>query len=365
MADLVQHPIGVHLRQRHDEYLEDCGIGYGGAKDLFLDPIEWWHDSPYNPMRKPPPPDTQAQARGEAFHVRCLLGEKMYDRVYGVRPTRESHPGYLDTIEDLRGALARHGLDDRYAVKDTLISRLVAGHANENILAVEQARFDRSGKKQVTEDDDARIRILHRMIQRSPQELKLPDGEHMTLAQAFDKALTEVSIYWVTEDGIRKRARFDMLKPNFSGDLKGIARWRRGNFKVDLLSEIILRGYMIQVVHYDEARRELRKAVAEGRVFGGTKTERKLLERVARAEEWGWLFVFGKMEGAPQVKGIVLHRGMAQWIKAQQQYDEAMTNFVFHRTFHGGLDQAWFDPDVIYEPEDTDWPAFSVLGGGV
>ena len=372
MTDLVEHELGVHLNQRHEDYLQDHGLGYSSWKDIYLSPPEWWEDSPHNPLREVDENEEQKLAfrRGAALHTQVLDGPRVYDRVYGVRPTRRSHPNALETAKKLADACRGAGLDTRYVVKTDLIERLVKAKVDVEILPVLQAQFDRSGKKDISFKDHARIKRLHAMMMRTPAELKLSDDDQETIAQLLKGALTEVSIYWVDEDGIRHRARFDALKPNITGDLKSITRWRKTNFRQELLKEVLLRGYMIQAAHYHRARIELRKAVAEGRVYGGNKTQRKLLERIARSDYWAWVFIFAKMDGAPQVKSIVIHpeypefgvAGDPKFVEARQQLDEAKANFLYYREFHGGIDVPWFDPEVVWEPKEDDWPFMKSLG---
>lgn len=363
MTELVEHALGVHLRQRHEDYLEDHGLGYSAIKDIFLSPIEWWDSSPHNPLRVEPDPEgKKAFKRGEALHTFTLYGEKTYARTYGVRPNRQTHPDALETVRELTAACAGAGLST-HGLKMDLARRLVDYKVDVEVLPILQERFDlRDGRKVIDQHDDFRIRLLQRMMMRTATELKLPEGS-MTIRQALTNALTEVSVYWIDENGIRQRARFDVLKPVFSGDLKSITQWKKTNFKKALLEEVIMRGYMIQAAHYEEGRIQLRKAVAEGRVFGGTKRELKLLERIARSDYWAWVFIFAKMDGAAQVRSIVIRPdASAQFIKAQQQREEALANFLFQREFHGGLDTPWFDPEVVWEPAEDEWPLFSVLG---
>lgn len=360
MSEGVEHELGVWLNQRHADYIQDLGLGYGAVVENVLSPVEWWDASVYNPLRDPPPVN-KGFLRGTALHMRFLDGKALYDKTYGVLPTRRSHPEYLDTVEQLKEACARHKLST-HGLKDELIARLVRAKAPEKILSVERRLIIRKGKTEISERDDARIKILHAMTMRSEEQLRMPSGGGLTLAKAFKGALTEVSVFWVDENGIRQRCRFDFLKPNFTGDLKSITDWRRGDFKQSLLREIILRGYIIQWAHYDEGRRQLRKAVAEGRVFGGNKTQRKMLERIAEAEAWAWLWVFAKMDGAPQVRGIIGRPGSLQYEKAVQQRETALALHLYYKEFFGGYDTPWFDTEVIWEPDDTEWPQFSVLG---
>lgn len=362
MAELVTHPLGVHLRQRHEAYIADCGLGYSALKWYAVNPVEGWWRSPWNPLR-PEEPENKGQFRGSALHVQFLDGARTYQRVYGIKPTVENHPGHLDTITDLQAALRGLGLSTAYQRKDELVDRLLKVRKGQRplVLEAELRKFRRAGKLAIDPDDDAKIRLLHQMAVKSPEKVVIEGvGEKLTLAQAFRNALTEVSIFWEDENGIRQRSRFDLLKPNFTGDLKAITEWRPSDFKQSLLREAVIRGYVLQWAHYDEGRRQLRIAVDEGRVFGGNKTQRAKLARIAEADEWGWLWVYCKMEGAPQVRGIAPSREAPQYLKAVEQRQAALDLFLYYRTLFG-MDQMWVDLDVVWTPEDTDWPSWSVL----
>lgn len=369
MSQIVEYPCGVYLNQRAEDYQKDVGHGYTAIKQLKLEPIEWHEDSVYNPLRDEhvvTAKESEAFFNGTALHMLFLDGQKLYDATYGVMPDQYSHPDHLTTMKQLKAVLkaAKQPLGGD---KDALVDRIVAAGLPAKILETEIRLFNRSGRRAIKRSVDAKIRRLHRMAMASAEELDLPGGS-LTIAQALKGALTEVSVFWVDENDIRQRARFDVLKPNFSGDLKSITDWKKGDFNKKLLREIILRGYIIQAAHYDEARRQLRKAVAEGRVFGGTKAQRKLLERIARAEEWGWMWIFAKMDGAPRLKAVVLERSVTDPEKSIKQYtdavadrEQALMNFIHYRNYFG-LDKAWVDTEVIWKPEPEDWPL--LLGFG-
>lgn len=360
MAQIVEHPLGVHLGQSHDAYIQDVGLGYSALKLLASNAIEWWDQSVYNPLR-PPEKVNAGQYRGTALHVHFLDGLRVYNRTYGILPTKESHPDHLEGARELIAALVARKLPTTGLVEE-LENRLIASKAKPRakLLRVARDRFNRSGRKHILRADDARIRILHRIATRSREAVNLPDGEHVTLKQAFHGALTEVSVYWIDENGVRQRARFDFMKPNFTGDLKAITEWKASDFKQSLLREAVIRGYVLQWVHYDEGRRQLRIACDEGRVFGGTPAQRKKLAYIAEADEWGWLWVFAKMEGAPQVRGIAPPRNAGQYAKAIEQREKALTNYLFYRELFG-LESMWIDPLVVWQPEESDWPSWSVL----
>lgn len=355
MAQFTRHELGVHLGQPARDYLADVGLGYSAIKENLISPVEWWDSSPYNPNRKPEP-FKPAFFRGEALHLHVLEGVRLYDKTFAVLPTKTSHPDYLDTVAELVRACAAHRLSTD-GNKPDLIARLVKAKAPVKILDHERYLIGaKKGRRGIAEEDDTRIRILDALIRRDPKALKLPDDHDLTLANALKNALTEVSIYWIDENGIRQRARFDGLKPNITIDLKSITDWRAGDFRRSLLREAVLRGYIIQQAHYRVAREQLRIAVAEGRVFGGNKTQRKRLAEIAAAEDWAWLFIFAKMDGAAQVRGIVLDHANTRYAKAAAQREQALAQHAGYLNFFDGYETPWFDPDVIWAPEEEDWP---------
>jgi len=356
MSDHFHKP-GVYLNLRHDEYIADRAIGYTSLKQLYANPVEWWFASAWNPLRPPEPPKP-AFHRGEACHVARLDGLKVYNKIYGRMPTGATHPTWADTIPELQALCVKRSLPKHYAVKEDLVDRLVRAKVKEKILAIEQRKFFRTGKKAISETDDNAIRMVQRMVMRTRQQLRLPEGETLTLRQAFMGGLHETSIFWVDDNDIPQRARFDKLKANATIDVKSITDWKKSDFKRSLLKEAVIRFYVVQWAHYDIGRQELRKAVDEGRVFGGTAAQRKKLEVIADAETWSWAWCFAKLDGAPQVKGIVPDREGPQYKKAVEQRNEALTQFLFYReTF--GMESQWFDPQVVWVPDALDWPSWA------
>jgi hypothetical protein len=361
MSEIIEHALGVHLNQRHSDYIADIGLGYSAIKDLVKSAPEFWWHSPWNPLR-PPEEEKAAYQRGDALHLK-FESPRVYARTYGVRPSLETMPGTIDLVRDLQEAYRRHFRSERAPTdKETLIRDLIKHKAPVHLLRVEQVKFDRRGAKHLDPAVHAVIEMLHRMAMMTTQQWKLPKGS-LTIREALRGGLNEVSVYWVDEDGIRQRARFDKLKPNITIDLKGLTDWKRNDFKLSLLKEVILRGYVIQWAHYDEGRRQLRKAVAEGRVFGGTKEQLRRLEEIAKAEEWAWGWIFAKLDGAPQLRTILrtTSEGDPQYEEAVQQRFQALTNFTFYRE-QFGMEEMWFDNQVVWEPEHNDWPTFSVYG---
>lgn len=372
-SQITHHEPGVYLGLREDSYLADPALGYSSLGAL-RQPLEFWFNSPINTVFPKPPKDQKYFERGTACHVLFLEPPGTYDRTYGIVPTRMTNPNAIDTIPELIAACKKHGLATNYAVKADLVDRLSRGAPKVEILEVERQKFFASGKRPISADDHMRIQLSFRMAMRTREELGAGEDD-LTLADAFTGGLSEVSCFWEDEAGIRQRARFDKLKPNVTIDLKTISDWKPSDFKTSLLKEIRIRNYLGQVVHYNEARRQLRKFVAADRVFGGTKAQRTLLKRIAKQETWAWTFVFCKMTGFPAVRAIVftpenmglVEEGpdfMQQFVRAADERRDALTQYQFFKELYGDEPGSiWFDNEIVYQPTETDWGVSSVWNG--
>lgn len=370
---MTHHEDGVWIDLREDSYLNDPALGYSACRAL-KSPLDWWFSSHLNTAFPKPPRDQRAFERGTATHCLFLDPPGTYDRVYGVVPAAATHPDYLDTIPQLVAACRERRLPTTYTAKADLIDRLVRADPKVKILEVARQAFFASGKRPISADDHARILLAHRMAVRSREELGLGEDD-LTLADAFEGGLSELSCFWTDESGIRQRARFDKIKPLVNIDLKTISDWRNGDFRQSLLREMRIKGYIIQQVHYNEARRQLRRLVAEGKVFGGTKAQRTLLNRIAKQETWSFVFVFCKMNNYPSVRAIVFspeqmglsgepHEKLAQITKAEDERRDALTLYAYHRELYGDSPgSVWMDPEIIWSPQHNDWEFSSVWNG--
>lgn len=362
MAQLVEHPDGCYLGMPHARYLEDWALGYSALKTVNHSPVQWWWKSDFNTIEPPAERTDEEKAHfrlGGAAHVANLEGIDVYEATHGIMPGKEEYPDALVSKDDLIEAAKAYRIPYSGLKKEELGKRLVANRPGIQILDFIQEEWKLDGLRMVTAAEDRRIRLIQKMIMRSPNEFKLPGGEVTTLAGAFTGGLSEVSVFWTDEDGIRQRARFDKLKPRVTVDFKTFASWREDiDFDRGLLREIKQRGYVMQVAHYEEARRQLIKFVKAGQVFGGNDAERAVLKTIAASEVWGFMFVFAVTQGAPMVKGIRFPLGgttHGEWI---QKRTDALARFVHYRSFFGlEPGQMWFDPVAIESPDDD---AFAV-----
>lgn len=359
MGELVEHADGVYLGLAHGVYIKDTAIGSSALKPLLHSPPEWWWESAYNTVA--PPVKTEEELAhnrlGTAVHVSLLEGKSVFDEAYGVMPSKRTHPEALDTAEDLKRELRKRGLSVT-GDKEALVGRLLTSAPELEILQVTQRRFAGSGKRPVTDREHAIIQLLHAMATGEGIRLDIPDG--MTLRQAFVGGLAEVSVFWTDDYGIRHRARLDKLLHRVTIDLKTITKWGHANFKKQLLAEIEKRGYFLQVSHYEEGRRQLRRLVDEGKVFGGTPEQRMLLSEIAAEDAWAWMWVFAKTKGYPAIKGIRLNPDTPQYVRAVRDREDALGNFMQYREMFGlEPGKIWIDPQPIWTPEHNEWPVLA------
>lgn len=359
-AAIVAHEDGVFLNLRHADHIADWALGGGALKTLRVSPPDWWYDSPFNNVFEV---ETKKREtffeRGEAAHTLFLEGRETYEAVYGVIPTLKDYPDHIAGGHALREMCELYSLP-KSGTNEDMEERLRKHAPAVKLLADRIREFNLSGKRALSRSDDYRIRILHQMAMKSNEELGVSE-ERMRLRDALTGGLAEVTVFWTEWFGdvpVRMRARFDRIKANIIVDLKTIAGWRHADFRGSLLDEAVEKGYVIQAVHYNVGRQKLREFVKAGKVFGGSKEERRILKEIAKAESWAWGWIFAKTTGFPSMRFIPIRDTEAhpRFVEARQQRDEAIANFVAYWTFHGGLeDRVWFDPDVVWEPEADEW----------
>lgn len=360
MANFTEHQDGIFLGLHEDAYFADPALGSSAIKDLHTSPPDWFWHSPYCSLR-PPKEDKSAFRFGTAVHVALLEGMDTFKAVYGVLPSKWEHRDALDTIDDLKAWLRDKG-EKVTGAKAELIARVHAIDPAVPILDVIQNEWRKQGRRELSRDEYNRIVLMERML--------MGRADNPTaLGKAFMGGLSEVSVFWTDENGIRHKARLDKIKPNATIDLKTFSNWKDREFEQAILREIAIRRYPVQAVHYEEARRQLRRLFREDKVFGGTPAQHETLKEIAAAELWRWCWLMSKSDGAPRAKAVVVdwsteaapHRPI--YDRAWQVRKEALLAFLQYRETYGlGWNDdgspcpLWSDPVAIIEPSLESWP---------
>lgn len=378
MAQIVEHEDGVYLNLKEENYYADWAIGGTSLSTLKSSPPDWWWESPFNtlvPDKVTKDEDaTKAMLFGSAVHCALLEGMDVFNLVYGAMPDKYSHRNALAKGDDFKKWLKEKG-EKVSGSNQELIDRILGIDATVPILDVIQDEWLKQGKKPLSRIDFNKIHLMERVLM-GPYDQETRKRNLSALGKAFQGGLSEVSVFWTDDQGIRQRARFDKLKPNATIDLKTYSNWKTRDFGKAMLRDAALKGHHIQAAHYEEARNQLRRLVGEGRVFFSKPVDAEmkaeisrqieLLKEIAAAETWRWVWVYYKTDGSPRAKGVIM-----DWKKTHAQIyaegcgvrAEALANFLHYRSFFDlGQDKPmWVDPETIWAPAIEDWPTYAMV----
>jgi hypothetical protein len=296
---------GIHFGLAEDRYFADSALGSSDLKRLAAEPADYWFASPLNPNRAPDE-TTPAQALGKAVHKLVLEGEQAFAAAFVRRP------------------------DD--------LARLTAKA---------RAELAPNGETVLPGEDFDRVRRAAETVLANPH-----------LLASFVGGAPEVSIVWTDEvDGepVRRKARFDYLKPRAVVDLKSVSPLRVASFPDNCRRALAQWSYPVQAAAYLQARGQLARLVAEGRVYGDH--DPAWLARVAAAPAYAFVFVFWSTGDAPLTWGTVLSPGNEVLTIAEKTVDLALWNYVSARRAFGP-DQPWVAPAPLEELALTDLPSW-------
>lgn len=294
---------GIYFGLDESVYHADTAIGSTGMKKLAENPPAYWWDSPHNTMREEDT-DTAARLFGRAVHKFVLEGRGAFEAAYA--PT--DYPGNV-----------KAGKEERERIAD-------------------------AGKQPIKRADWNRIMMAGTIIRSNPE-----------ISGAFTGGQSEVSIFWEI-DGIRRKARFDYLKPRAIVDLKSNANTMDIDFVASCKKSIGSYRYDVQAAHYFDARAVMPQLVAQGAVFGDH--DPAWLDRVVKEPVWAWVWIFYQSTGAPLTWGTtlspkngVLDLARATLAKAEENYRTFVDRF--------GLDNPWVIAEALEELDVNDLPAWA------
>jgi hypothetical protein len=313
-------PEGVYFRLPERLYHNDPALGSGDMKRLAVSPPDFWFNSKWNPSWIEDD-ETPAQRMGSAAHKCVLEGRDAFHTLYA--PT--DFPG------------------------------------NRKDGMAERERIAEAGKTALKRDDFNRIELMGGMVRSNP-----------TLAAAFaNGAGPEVSIFWTSKSGLRKKCRIDYLKPRATVDLKTIANQFGEHFPSACRRQIASYRYDMQAAHYAEGRAQLARLVKAGAVFVGGKDQSppQTLAACAAAREWAWVFVFVQKDGAPLTWGATISCALDdddRLVSANPLIDYgrrscelAEYNWGMYVKRFGGLGVPWVLEEPLAELSVDDFPAWS------
>lgn len=306
---------GIYFDLDAERYHRDAALGSTDIRKLRCSAADYWFTSSMNPHRKEEK-DTPARLSGRAMHDLVLEGEAKFDALYMRRP------------DDEDGATSA----DKSAVTKA---------AN--------AAAAKAGKASLHGDVYDRIAITDAMINRDPE-----------LSGAFKGGFREVSVVWdkVVEGGqiVRCKCRFDKLKVDGIGDLKGITNTLGIDFIEACRMAFARYRYDIQAAHYLEGRAQMRKLWVDGAVFG--EHDASLLKHILRTKAFAFAFVFFQKEDAPIAWGMSLTPGNEILSIASREIDLAIHRYCTFMEKYGP-NEMWLMGVPMREADKNDFPAWA------
>lgn len=264
---IVQHSPGVYFGLPEQAYHDDPALGSSDTRRVAKTPSDYWWTSWMNPLR-PPDKETPARLRGSAVHAMVLYGTEEFERRY------------------MRGA--------EY---DPDMSPAEKGAATK----AANAKAAKLGLTALNADVHDNIVIAAAMIAKNPK-----------LKNALTGGANEVSIFWVSADGVPKKARTDCLKvatPKVLGigDLKSITNKYDKPFDRCCIDSVVHYRYDIQARHYMDGCSMIPQFVADGCVYGDH--DPVMLKKIAATTVHAWQWVWWQAEGAPITYSRILSPG--------------------------------------------------------
>lgn len=290
----VVHEPGIYYFMSNDEYHADPALGSSNIRDILKGPRRYWRTSHMNPSahlyRRA---ETESTVMGTALHTYLLDGAAKFSDTYVRRP------------DDPPGATPAEKGQITKKFNASLLPRQIGLHGDDWALTMDAGRT-------IT--------------------------EHPDLKEVFAGGDHEVSVFWINAQGIRCKARFDILKPGGIGDLKSIANMYGDQLEKACKVAIKRYKYHIQAEHYLEGRRQLPALVKANKVFlcdGGkihplhdfrhTPSAALIYERLlacANRKKFAFQFIFISKE-APEAWGCIISPENPILEHARGQIDQA------------------------------------------
>jgi hypothetical protein len=326
------HEDGLYFDLSSDEYHADTALGSSNLKDLMYDPALFWFQSHFNPLR-PERVDSKAQMIGTAVHTMVLDGPEIFKACYRPAPGDEA----LRFADDIAAWLKARGVKPERS-KRAMIAQALAADPEVLIHDHEMAKAKAEGVTILDGEDYARIVQAAQTIAANPH-----------LGKAVASGYREVSVFWTQDvEGypVRRKARFDYLRPRAVVDLKSIRPTFGKGFAAECRRAIANWRYDVQAAAYLQARAELSALVAMGKVFGDV--DRDWLATVAAQDEYAFVFVFWASDGAPLTWGGALSPGNPILGAAAVDVDAALRAYAHYvSSFDDG--RPWIEPQPVGE----------------
>lgn len=244
--DLATKPPGMYFGLPMEAYLADPSLHASGIKDLLVSPLAYWVRSSFNP-NKIPDEDTAAKARGRAYHKLILEGQAAFDATYCVAPAKPANA--LDTVAEIR----KHAEAKGYKLKGTAKADVIASFREIDKhtpiwdeIWTQWDVMQRGGREIIDPELWQQLAMARMVIDKMP-----------SVKDAFRNGMSEVSLFWVRDDGVPMKCRFDYLNTSIV-DLKSFANIMDKDIESAVYYEITRNRYHIQAEVYRDGLRAMK-----------------------------------------------------------------------------------------------------------
>ena len=381
---------GVYINLPFENYIAQDAIGQSDLKVLLRTPADWWYKSSFNKDRIEPKREKHF-ILGDALHVTLLETAAVYEERFTVEPDKRDYPNVATTVSDIKGLLddAEVAYEKSWKKDELVTAASDAGLGDKvwDCIRAKHLEDVKAGKLPLSAADDRALRHMGKIARDHPQ-----------IGPGLGMALSEVSVFW-EEDGIKRRARFDKIAPQWSMDVKSFSGWQGRDPRSTALRQIVEHEYDIQATWYGDAREKLRDFVLADQVFlhdpnkedslwqglaSLSRSDAEKLISIAEADTWQWLWLFyqlrddtGSRPKAPALvprfyrpssleeqRAAIEEDSFDMMSHARKKIDHAIANFKAYRD-QVGFDEAWTDIDPIKEITDEDLAAAGLAYKGV
>lgn len=337
MSDLL--PIGIHFGLSEDAYHADPALGSSSIKELASKPCSWQ----YARLRPRGEVEPEYLVWGSAWHCRVLEGKAAFDERYAKPPRPEDYPDALVTTDQIKDFLRMHG-QKLTGNKPELMLR--ARELDEcppffdEILA--RWKFEHPDHVELTDRQAQEIEDAVSNMQRDPTLAAV-----MRAGSLIDGA-AELSIIWIDERGIRRKARLDYALPPAGNrvkslivDLKSFTSFKGGTDEEAAIRKVYDMAYDVQVASYMDGYAAARRMLEQGLVYGEAPSD-QYLHTFFHADGVDWVWVMMRRDNAMVPVTLSIDTEDKMFEHAKRIVDAAL------ETYSGYM--ATYGPDALWTP---------------
>jgi hypothetical protein len=291
---------GIYFGLPMEVYRNVPRLGAGSLVDLNKSPGDFWAGSWLDPDRKDESDeDKKAWAIvGEAYHC-ARLEPDQFEKRFCRKPTKAD---YAEQAAKFGACWNGTDVGNKLGELGTTKKR-----ADENV-AEQGQRLEGEGyggviwpliEARAKAEQGDRIALDGKVWDDIARDMERLRGSKEIASKFTDHGASEVSVFWIDENNIQRKARFDRLEPDYWLDFKTFDNSRGKRLEQAINDAIRYNRYYITAASYHDAYEALRQLEIVGEA---TDQERHLFARIqiSPKEPRCW-FIFQQKSGIPNL----------------------------------------------------------------